>query len=409
MGQAGPAVGEQSSDPHGHGLAFDAARAAAHRLGAARAAAPVTVTLAHAVGAVLAQPLHARTDVPLADASAMDGFAVANHGPWRVRGTVLAGGSPTGPIGSGEAVEVATGALVPEGTDRVLPVEVVRVRNEDGTRWVEPAGPLPDRRHVRPRGEECAAGVPLLRAGRRVGAGVVGLAASTGSDELVVRPRPRVATLVTGDELVSAGLPVPGQVRDAIGPLLPSAVSSLGGDLVLLERCGDGPGQLDRALAGLLAADCDVVVTCGMAGAGPADRLRPWLHEVGAELVVDGVAVRPGHPQVLASLPDGRPLVGLPGNPLAAVAALLGLLGPLLGGMTGLTATVAERAVLQGWQPRGRPATTLVPVRRCEDRTVTPSGPAGPAQLRGLAAADAVAVVPQDWDGTEPVELLPVP
>lgn len=390
-------------------MPFETARTAARALGSTRAGTPVTVPLRHAVGAVLAEPLHACTDVPLADASAMDGFAVAGPGPWRVQGTVLAGGAPSGPIGPGAAVEVATGALVPAGTERVLPVELVAVGQHAGDRWVEATGSLPGRRHVRPRGEECSAGTPLLPAGSRLRAGALGLAASTGSDQLVVRSRPRVAALVTGDELVATGLPVPGQVRDAIGPLLPGAVDSLGGALVLLERCGDGPAELDRALAGLLAADCDVVVTCGMAGAGPADRLRPWLAEVGAELVVDGVAVRPGHPQVLARLSDGRPLVGLPGNPLAAVAALLGLLGPLLDGITGLVPGAAERAVLQGWQHRGRPATTLVPVRRCEDRTVTPSGPAGPAQLRGLAAADAVAVVPQGWDGAEPVELLPVP
>ena len=360
--------------------------------------------LDRALGTVLAVDLRARGDVPVADASAMDGYAVHGAGPWSVRGQVLAGGAPAPALADGDAVEVATGALVPVGTDRVLPVEVVTVT--DGV--LDLSGPGPERRHVRPRGEECATGDLLVRAGHVVNAGLLGLAAGTGSDELLVRRRPRVAALLTGDELVVAGLPVPGQVRDAVGPLLPGAVGTLGGDLVRLERCGDAPVDLDLALDRLLGEDCDVVVTCGMAGSGPADRLRPWLARTGAELVVDGVAVRPGHPMVLALLPGGRPLVGLPGNPLAAVAALLGLVGPLLEGLCGREAGVPERATLQGWRPRGRPSTSLVPVVRAADRVVVPSGAAGPAQLRGLAAADAVAVVPDGWDGVAPVELLPI-
>jgi molybdopterin molybdotransferase len=355
---------------------------------------------------VLAEPLLARTDVPLGDASAMDGFAVLGPGPWRQVGRVLAGDPPAPPLTPGEAVEVATGALVPVGTERVLPVEVVDVASGR----VALSGPEPTRVHVRRRGEECAVGEELLGAGRRVDAAVAGLAAGTGSDVLAVRRRPRVHALVTGDEVVTAGTPRPGQVRDAIGPLLPGAVATLGGDLVTVARCGDAPGELDAALASMLAGDADVLVTCGMAGAGPADRLRPWLASVGARLVVDGVAVRPGHPQVLAELPDGRPLVGLPGNPLAAVAALLLLLRPVLAGMSGLAETEPERALLVGWQNRTRrPVTSLVPVRRCGPGTVEPSGPDGPAQLRGLAAADAVAVVPATWDAGDRVVLLPRP
>lgn len=391
-------------DHDGHPT-FDEARAAARRLGASVAGDPVRVPLAEALGTVLAADLYARGDVPVADASAMDGFAVRGPGPWRVVDRVLAGGAPAAALTGGDAVEVATGALVPHGTERVLPVEVVTT--DGGLLRLD--GPSPARAHVRPRGEECRAGELLLPAGRRAGPGVLGLAASTGSDSLDVRRRPRVVALLTGDELVVSGLPLPGQVRDAVGPLLPGTVASLGGDLTAVHRCGDSPGDLASSLGRLVDGGCDVVVTCGMAGTGPADRLRPWLDDVGATLVVDGVAVRPGHPMVLAALPDGRPLVGLPGNPLAAVAALLGLLGPLLDGMTGLLPGEPERAGLVGWEPRGRPATVLLPVRRRPDRSVEPAGMSGPAQLRGLAAADAVAVVPPGWTDGDAVELLPLP
>ncbi|WP_340288298.1 molybdopterin molybdotransferase MoeA, partial [Aquipuribacter hungaricus] len=364
-----PAAGE-------HGAGFDEARSAARGLGSALAPAPVTVPVGEALGTVLAAPLHALGDVPAADASAMDGFAVRGPGPWRVVGQALAGAGPSAPLDDGHAVEVATGALVPAGTDRVLPVEVVRLVGAaaGADAVVHLDGTPPDRRHVRPRGEECSAGEPLLPAGRRVVPGVLGLAASTGSDCLQVRRRPRVAALLTGDEVVAAGLPVPGQVRDAVGPLLPGAVASLGGDLVALERCGDAPGELDAALERLGSGGADVLLTCGMAGSGPADRLRPWLARTGARLVVDGVEVRPGHPMLLASLPGGTPLVGLPGNPLAAVAALLGLLGPLLDGLSGLTPPVRAEAVLTDWEPRGRPATVLLPVRRRPDGAVEPAG-----------------------------------
>ncbi|MGJ7439655.1 molybdopterin molybdotransferase MoeA [Aquipuribacter sp. MA13-6] len=390
---------------HGPGASVEQARDRARRLGASRLLPATESSVAAAPGSVLAEPLLARSDVPAADASAMDGFAVAGPGPWRVRGRVLAGGVPAAPVAAGDAVEVATGALVPLGTERVLPVEVVETA-AGVLRLVEEA---PGRRHVRPRGEECSAGEVLLEAGRLVTASVAGLAASTGTDSLLVRRPPQVRALVTGDEILTSGLPVPGQVRDAVGPLLPDAVRVLGGRLGGLDRCGDGAGELDAALDGMLRSDADVLLTCGMAGSGPADRLRPWLAQVGARLVVDGVAVRPGHPQVLAELPDGRPLVGLPGNPLAAVAALLVLLRPLLAGMTGTAELQPARALLVGWEQRGRPVSSLVPVRHTGAGQVEPSGPAGPAQLRGLAAADAVALVPAAWDPSTPVELLPRP
>ncbi len=384
---------------------MDVARGLARSLGVGRLLPAAPAGVAASLGCVLAEPLLARSDVPVADASAMDGFAVAGRGPWQVRGRVLAGGASAAPMRTGDAVEVATGALVPAGCERVLPVEVVTVT----AGVLRLVGQEPGRRHVRPRGEECSADDVLLDAGRLVTASVAGLAASTGTDTLLVRRPPQVRALVTGDEILTSGLPAPGQVRDAVGPLLPDAVRVLGGRLGGLDRCGDGVGELDAALEAMLRSDADVLLTCGMAGAGPADRLRPWLAQVGARLVVDGVAVRPGHPQVLAELPDGRPLVGLPGNPLAAVAALLVLLHPLLEGMTGAAPVAPARALLLGWEQRGRPVSSLVPVRHAGPGQVEPSGPSGPAQLRGLAAADAVALVPPAWDPTVPVELLPRP
>jgi molybdopterin molybdotransferase len=222
---------------------------------------------------------------------------------------------------------------------------------------------------------------------------VLALAAAAGHDDLAVRTPPSVALLVTGDELQLAGVPGPERVRDALGPGLPGVIASLGGVVSTVALCGDAAAELGAALRDLEQSGCDVMVTCGMAGPGPADRLRDWLVENGAQVLVDGVRVRPGHPQLLALLPDGRPLVGLPGNPFAAVAACLTLLQPLLAGLTFAAPPRPVTATLSDW--RGDSAeTTLLPVRVGPDGEATPVEFRGSAQLRGLAMADALAVVP---------------
>ncbi|WP_267488030.1 molybdopterin-binding protein, partial [Streptomyces sp. DH12] len=140
---------------------------------------------------------------------------------------------------------------------------------------------------------------------------------------------PRAAVFVLGDELLGEGLPHDGLIRDALGPLLPPWLRALGADVVDVRRIGDQEDALHRALT---ACDADVVVTTGGTAAGPVDHVHPVLDALGAELLVDGAAVRPGHPMLLARLPapgqsrgtpDGPYLVGLPGNPLAAVSGLL--------------------------------------------------------------------------------------
>jgi molybdopterin molybdotransferase len=164
----------------------------------------------------------------------------------------------------------------------------------------------------------------------------------------------------------------------------------------------DTAAALATALRGSLA---DLVVTTGSTARGPVDHLHRVLLEDGARLVVDGVAVRPGHPQLLALRLDGRPVVGLPGNPLAAVSGLFTLLEPVAAALSGRPVRAGRRDGLEVDVPAGQGATRLVPVR--DGR---PALFAGPAMLRGLATADAVAVIPPGGvrAGT-PVELLPLP
>ncbi|MGW0807457.1 molybdopterin molybdotransferase MoeA [Nonomuraea sp. NPDC002799] len=398
-------------------VSWAAARALA--IGAACPLKPASVPLAEALGCRLAGALVALVPVPGADVSAMDGYAVAGSGPWRVVGRVLAGGAPHGRrLRPGEAVEIATGAPVPAGSESVLPYEQASAGGE------RVDGRVTAGRHIRLRGEDIAEGAVVLGAGAVVTPVVLGLAAGLGHDVLLVRPRPRVSVLVTGDEVVREGLPGPGRVRDAIGPFLPGLVEWAGGRVTGTVRLPDGPDPLRAAFAGPPAipsdlpaspstpldagpgALADVVVVCGASSKGPADHLRAVLADVGADVLVDGVAVRPGHPQMLARLPDGRLVVGLPGNPFAALAAALTLLAPILRELTGTTAP-KETSALAG-AVRTHPGNTcLVPVRRSGGGAV-PVGHDRPGSLWGAALADALAVVPPGWAG-ERVELIELP
>lgn len=378
------------------------ARETARRAGL-RPLPPELLDLAGALGRTLAEPLTALTDLPAFDTSAMDGWAVAGPGPWRVAGRLLAG-EQAEPLADGAAVEIATGAQLPPGATAVL-------RREHGERA---AGLLHDRtpgslttgQDVRPRGQECRRGEALLPAGTPVGPAVLGLAAACGHDRLAVRRRPVVELLVLGDELLASGLPQPGLVRDALGPLLPPWLRAAGAEVSGVRAVRDDFGLLRDAVRHSTA---DVVVTTGGTAAGPVDFLHRALTEAGARLLVDGVAVRPGHPMLLAALPGGRHLVGLPGNPLAAVAGTVTLALPLLHALGGRAAGEPVLAPAAVDLP-GHPADTrLLPVRRTV-RGAVPLAFDGPAMLRGLARAEALAVVPPGGvaaGGT--VELLATP
>ncbi|GAA1636728.1 molybdopterin-binding protein [Nonomuraea maheshkhaliensis] len=387
-------------------ISWPAARALA--AGAACPAKPGTVPLRDALGRRLAGPLSALVAVPGTDVSAMDGYAVAGPGPWRVVARVLAGGAAHDrPLRAGEAVEIATGAPVPAGADSVLPYE-----RADATGG-RVRGPAEEGRHIRRRGEDVPEGVVVLPEGAVVTPVALGLAAALGHDELPVRHRPRVAVLVTGDEVVDHGLPGPGRVRDAIGPFLPGLVEWAGGRVTSVDRLPDGAGPLRAALtegrreaAGAWHHAPEIVVVCGASSKGPADHLRAVLDGLAADVLVDGVAVRPGHPQLLARLRDGRLVVGLPGNPFAALAASLTLLAPILRELTGTPAAVETSALHGVVHPHPRD-TRLVPVLGSE-RGAIPVGHDRPGSLWGAALAEALAVVPPGWSG-ERVELIELP
>jgi len=362
---------------------FDAARAAAHLAGEPLGTETLPVRQAHR--RVLADDVHASTDLPPFASSAMDGWAVSGAGPWVVTGTVLAGAMPSTTLAPGEATAIATGAVIPAGTTAV-------VRREDGAT----TGPLLTAdaisgRHIRPAGEEAVRGALLLTAGIVLGPAHLGVAAAAGADVLNVVRRPVARLLVLGDELLDCGIPHDGRIRDSLGPQVPAWLQRIGVDCFGVDYVTD---TLDAHLKAIAAVtDVELVVTTGGTAAGPADHLHRAIVELGGTLVVDSVSIRPGHPMLLARLPGRRWLLGLPGNPQSAVAALLTLGAPLVAALLGqplpeLGPTTSDVALMA--PPR---ATRLVLATLDSDRAV-PTDHHGSGMLRGLAVADGYAVVP---------------
>lgn len=401
MNRTGLRHGTGPADPHrSTPVPWEQARVLAHA--APQPLVARRVPLTRAAGLTLAAEIRSCVPLPAFDTAAMDGYAVAGPGSWRLRGQVRAGMVWNGTLAPGEAVEISTGAQVPVGASAVLPVELA-VRDEATVSSTVPLAGT----HIRWAGEDAPAGAPLAPTGTRIGPALIGLAATCGYDTLSVRPRPRVRILVTGEELTHSGASGAGRVRDALGPLLPMLVAELGGDVCEVRHLPDLP-------AGLLAAavhppeedgDAEVVVVTGSTSVGVTDQLRQLLRSHGARWVVDTVACRPGHPQLLAGLGAGRWLVGLPGNPFAAFVAAYTLLAPLLAGLSGRRLPELPLAPVTG---DARPApglTRLIPVAWEGGLARVVDGHRA-AFLRGAALSDALAALPPSWADGAPAPLI---
>lgn len=374
-----------------------AARRTVYEAGLAAKLLPVRYPIAQADGATLAEPLRTLTPLPAFRTSSVDGFAVSGDGPWRLAGRVLAGGE-AGDIRPGTAIEIATGAMVPEGTETIIRVEHATVLNGQVT-----CGDMPPLlADIREIGEEAALGEELLPEGHPITPGVIGLAASCGHDLISVRPKPRAALLIFGDELAVTGPPGHGRVRDALGPSLPAMLSHAGADPIPGFRPrGPIDDTLEAHVSALRAAldDADIVCTTGGTMRGPVDHLHPALAELGASYVVNTVAVRPGFPMLVAGLPGGRFVVGLPGNPQSSIVAVVSLVLPLLAGLAGREFPTTSTVELAADVPGRGDYTHLALVRLVNGRA-EPLPHAGSAMLRGLAAADGFAIIPPGRAGT---------
>ncbi|MDO5752759.1 molybdopterin molybdotransferase MoeA [Arthrobacter sp.] len=351
-----------------------------------------TVPLASALGRILAQDVFSRHAMPHYASSAMDGWAVAGSPPW-----ILADKGAR--LTAGQAVPIVTGGLIPRGAKSVLRSESGELSTDDDGLPVlvrgdaaRPGEPK-NGQHIRPTGQEAEAGELLIKAGTTLNPAHLSLAALGGMDELSVLGRAAVKIVLTGDEVVQAGIPDPGFVRDAFSPQLGAVVTMLGGAVVGLQRAADNLASMLDALVDDEDDPADVIITTGATGHSAADFLREAITAMGGTFHVPHIAMRPGHPTLLAELPDGRFIVGLPGNPLAAMVGLLTLGAPLLAKLGSLpepaTTEVACGSPIKDYQG----PTRLMPYRLVYG-LASPCANTDSAMMRGLAAADGLMVVP---------------
>lgn len=363
------------------------------------------VPLVDALGRVLADPLvRATVDVPAFDNSAMDGYALRaadTPGRLRVVGESMAGAVQVPEVGPGTAITIATGGPMPRGADSVAPIENVELR--DGALLVP--GPVALGRHVRRAGHDTRAGETVRVAGELTPPRLAVLA-SLGIGTVNVRRRPRVAVMSTGDELVAPGEPLgPGQVHDSNSVSLAAATVDAGAEVVVLPRLADEADVVRKALRSA-AETCDLVVTSGGVSVGPRDHVRAVI-EADGELDFWRVAIQPGKPLAVGRI-GGTPIIGLPGNPVSALVTFELFVRPFVRSLAGLDGDgrIHLRATSSARLAKD-------PSRRAFMRVVVSAGadgvlvaePAGgqmSSQLRPMADANALMVVPDGADAAEP-------
>jgi len=307
-------------------------------LAAVTAAEPVRLPLAACLGLVLCEDVTSLVDLPGFDNSAMDGYAVravdvsaadpdvpgtAVRLP--VVGEVAAGGVATRAVGPGEAVRIMTGAMMPKGADAIVKVE----DTDGGTETVEIRAGVPVGTSVRPAGEDVKQGQIVLTSGMEIDARRVALLAATGHADALVRPRPRVAIVSTGAELVPPGEPLqPGQIHESNSYMLEAAVVASGAVAVRQATVDDDPAAVLSAVAAL-ADDVDAIVTSGGVSMGAYDVVKESLRDHGVDFVQ--VAMQPGKPQGFGLVGDRNvPLFALPGNPVSSYVSFEVFVRPAL-------------------------------------------------------------------------------
>lgn len=306
---------------------------------------PERLPLAHALHRVLAEPARARLDLPPFDQSAMDGYALESSGTVRaaenapvtlsLQGEVAAAKQPEYPrLGGGTAMRIFTGGVVPRGADAVVKQE--DVLREEGNVLV--SAPVASGNNVRRRGEELAEGAELTGAGARITPGMLGALAVAGIDDVAVHREPRIAVLVTGDEVSPAGADLPlGAIYDGNGPLLMSLLQQWGYGDVELAYVEDDRGALEQAMDDAFS-EADIVVTTGGVSVGDKDMVIPVAKEMGVEEVFWRVRQKPGKPLFLGRADDGPVLLGLPGNPASVMVSAQIYLRRLLDVLEGVAA-----------------------------------------------------------------------
>ena len=374
-------------------LSIDEARAKVLDAVQPLGAEPVAVD--DALGRVLAEDVVAAHDVPPFDNSAMDGFAVAAGPAGRelvVVGESRAGAPADAPPGNHEALRVSTGAAVPAGTEAVIPVE--QTTTTDGRVTVE--AEVRPGQHLRRAGEDLRAGTTVLRSGTAMGPAEMGIAVVAGRAEVQAARRPRVALLITGDELRDPGEPLgPGEIHESNGVTLGALARAAGATIASRARVGDSRDATIASI-GVALAGADVLVLSGGVSVGPHDHVKPALGANGVEEVFWRVALRPGKPTWFGRNADTL-VFGLPGNPVSAMVTFLLFVRPALAKLQGADPAARRvRAALAEDVARnpGRDEAVRVALRHGDGRNVAvPTGPQGSHQLSSMLNADGLAIV----------------
>jgi molybdopterin molybdotransferase len=364
------------------------------------------------MGRCLAQDVRADRDMPPADRSAMDGYAVrasdlaAGECSLRLAGEVAAGEPARIRVRPGACVRILTGASLPPGADTVVPVEST---SEDGP-MVRILARERRGAHIRRRGEESRKGDVLVPRGTVLGAVQIGLCAAAGRSRVAVVPLPRVAVLCTGGELRRAGDRVRAQeTRDSNGPALLAALRGRGFAQVTHRLVPDDPEATARALERALES-CPLVAVTGGVSVGRYDFVPEALRRIGAAVRFHGVNMRPGRPLLYATLPGNRHVFGLPGNPLSVLTGFHEFVLPALRRLSGVAAEACQAALwvrLAGERLDGAPHVRCVLGRlnwRAGGPTATPLDFRGSADLAAANRADGVVIVPAGSSGVAPGE-----
>jgi molybdopterin molybdotransferase len=379
--------------------------ALAHILSTVPVLEPERVPLLDAVGRVLSERVVADRHIPPLANSAMDGYAVlgtdlALPSPIRLRvvGEAAAGRVPGVSVAPGQAVRIMTGAPIPSGADTVVRFENTRQDND----WVEILKVPRPGANVRAAGEDVRAGQTVLQPGKVLRPQEVGMLAAVGHTSVSVRRRPRVAILATGDEVVMPDqIPGPGQIRDANSYTVAAQVQRCGGVPLLLGVARDREELVRQGMRDALSQKADFIITSGGVSVGDFDLVKQVLAGEGA-MHFWSLNMKPGRPMAFGVVND-VPLLGLPGNPVAAMISTELFVRPALLKMQGFTDWSVPTTLARLSQPivrkDGRRHYLRVQLRGSEGSCeATLTGDQGSGILNSLVQADGLAVIPEELD-----------
>jgi molybdopterin molybdotransferase len=364
-----------------------------------------SVPLREALGRVLAHDIVSDRDYPPFDRSIRDGYAIRSadthpNAQLKCIGELKAGDTPTISVSPGSCIQIMTGAPLPAGADAVVMIE--HTSREGDSVKIDRA--IKDGQHVVRKGSEQAVSGIVLAAGMRIGFAEIAAAAQVGAANPVVTRKARIAVLSTGDEVVDfASEPGPFQIRNSNSVSLEAQIELLGGEPVILGNAKDSLEDLRAKISTGLEADA--LILSGGVSMGKYDLVEPVLREFGAEIIFDAVAIRPGKPVVFAVC-KGKPVFGLPGNPVSTMVTFDLFVQPAVDILAGaeprplpfieaiLTATLAEKPGLTHFLPAQLNWSAETP-------RVSPISWQGSGDVVAMARANCLLVVPPDRETTE--------